>query len=227
MNINWYIFQISLITLRILERSLLPSDHNNSAPIESVPGDLCAFCLFNDHLNLTGTAPGSGASVCLTSLTSCVFSKWRSEPCGIRSVLQSVSCSPFSSLFHGDSTLSSPPTKHFCANRWPVILAPTLCFKLIHFIFLYSPIFPSEILQLLCATFGSHRAFFDHELLRFIQRLLLMKYGVREIHLLCLLYEKFFTPFVCSNISLKIQRLHGTYWSLWYLLIFMRQFCTT
>ena len=127
-----------------------------------------------------------------------------------------------SHLFHVDPTLSSPPTKHFCANRWPRYFGSYCVFQTHPFHFLCSPIFfrPKclpvlcrAFFQLLCASFGSHRASFDHELLRLIQRLLLVKYGVREIHLLCLLYEEFFTQFVCSNISLKIQRLYGTYWS--------------
>jgi hypothetical protein len=190
------------------------------------------FCLFNGHLKPTA---GSGVSVCLTSLTACVSSNWRSEPCGIRTVLQSVSWSHFSPLF----TVTLP--RHTLLQSTsaqpgrPVILAPTVCFELILFL-TYSPIFPPEmpasfescIFSASLRHFGSHRASFDYELFRLVQRHgevwsernagtceLFVVYG--EFVCLFVVYGEF----VCCNISLEIQRLYGTYRSLWCVLIFM------
>ena len=103
----------------ISERNLLPSDHSNVTPIQSVPADLCAaFCLFNGHLNLTGTASGGGVSLGLPYTINCKcvqqLTKWtlRHSQCSVASQL----VAPLT-LSHGDSTPSSLPTTHFCAYR--------------------------------------------------------------------------------------------------------------
>jgi uncharacterized membrane protein YhaH (DUF805 family) len=194
---------------------------------------MCFLPFVNGHLNLTATASGSGTSVYLISLTSYVFSKWRSEPCGIRSVMQSAGrpSHPFSRwLYSVKSSYKALLRKPVAPLFWLLLCVSNSSILF----FMCSPFLPSEMpASFASCIFSSslrhlhHRAFFDHELLRLIHRLLLMKYGVREIYLLCFLYEKFFNAVFCSNISLKIQRVHGTYWSLWYLLIFVRQFCTT
>ena len=169
--------------------------------------------------------PSQSESLCtqLTSLTSREFSKWRNAPRGIRSVLQSVSwCRPA----RPSSRRPLPSFQHTSAHTGdPVIFVPTVCFKLIHFIFYVFPyFFPPPHLRnasfascIFCsfsAPLGSHLASFDHELLRLLNACCSCWSMEWEKYVVGGGLVLFFKQFVCSTISLKFHTLYGTCWAL-------------
>jgi hypothetical protein len=92
----------------------------------------------------------------------CLFCNWRSAPCGMHSVLQSVSWSAFSP-FVMVTLLCQPllPQRTSALTVSLVILAPAVCSKIIHFILYVFPYFSAPrclpvlrraSVYLLCAT---------------------------------------------------------------------------